>query len=269
MKIIVSHDVDHLFRGDHYKDLIYPKLWVRSSLELLKGEYGISEWAHRMCNPFLRVRHRIEEVMMFDREHAIPSSFFFGMDKGLGMSYTQEKASDVIRYVDKEGFDVGVHGISYTDEEKMQKEYDDFARIIGRKDFGIRMHYVRFDENTFSKLDRCGYLFDTTCFNKMYRDECLNNPYKLNSMWEFPLNIMDGYLPKKIAEKKAETVRLIEKAEREGLQYLTLLFHDYQFCKGYATEKEWYIWTINYLKEKGYNFISYRDAIAELEEKEI
>lgn len=36
MKVIISHDVDHLFRDDHYRDLIYPKLWVRSSLELIK-----------------------------------------------------------------------------------------------------------------------------------------------------------------------------------------------------------------------------------------
>lgn len=28
MKIIISHDVDHLYRSDHYKDLIIPKLFV-------------------------------------------------------------------------------------------------------------------------------------------------------------------------------------------------------------------------------------------------
>ena len=36
MKIIVSHDVDHLYGSDHYKDLIYPKLWLRETLSLLK-----------------------------------------------------------------------------------------------------------------------------------------------------------------------------------------------------------------------------------------
>ena len=138
MKIIVSHDVDHLFRDDHYRDLIYPKLWVRSTLEVIKREYGANEWLHRMGNPFKHVRHRIEEVMAFDKAHNIQSSFFFGMDNGLGMNYSKEKACEVIRHVDKAGFDVGVHGISYTEYGKMQKEYDDFARIIGRKDFGIR-----------------------------------------------------------------------------------------------------------------------------------
>lgn len=267
MKIIISHDVDHLYRDDHYRDLIYPKLWVRSTLEMIKREYGVNEWLHRMGNPFNHVRHRIEEVMNFDRAHNIHSSFFFGMDNGLGMNYSVEKACDVIRYVDKEGFDVGVHGIAYEEADKMQKEYNNFARIIGRNDFGIRMHYVRFDDQTFEKLAKCGYFFDTTCFDKQNRDACLLNPYKIDKMWEFPLNIMDGYLPKGIEAKKQETVRLIEEAEARSLEYLTILFHDYQFSKGYKTEKDWYEWTIKYLENKGHTFISYRDAIKELEEK--
>ena len=39
IKVIVSHDVDHLFAGDHwFRDLIYPKLWVRTTLQLVKRE---------------------------------------------------------------------------------------------------------------------------------------------------------------------------------------------------------------------------------------
>ena len=52
MKVIISHDVDHLFRDDHYRDLIYPKLWVRSSLELIKRKYSVREWFYRMLTPF-------------------------------------------------------------------------------------------------------------------------------------------------------------------------------------------------------------------------
>ena len=46
---------------------------------------------------------------------------------------------------------------------------------------------------------------------------------------------------------------------------MTILFHDYQFCEGYATEREWYKWLIGWLKANDYQFISYKDAIVELE----
>ncbi|MCO7123747.1 hypothetical protein NIA71_17620 [Ihubacter massiliensis] len=266
MKIIVSHDVDHLYRDDHYKDLIYLKLWVRSTLEFFKREYGIREWFLRMCSPFRKERHRIYDMMEFDKKKGIPSTFFFGMENGLGMSYKRDKAVPLIKYVDEYGFEVGVHGIEYQHIEKMKQEYESFRRILQRNDFGMRMHYVRFDETSFEKLSKCGYQFDSTEFDKEVGTQ-IKKPYKVNGMWEFPLTIMDGYLPKEKNEKKEKTIELINKAEASGLPYLTLLFHDYQFCSGYASERDWYVWIISWLKDNGYEFISYRDAIDELEKR--
>lgn len=105
MKIIVSHDVDHLFATDHINDLIYPKLWVRETLRFMKGRISFKEWYLRMFSPFKRIRHCINEVMSFDRAHGIPSTFFFGMEKGLGMSYKREKALPIIKRVYENGFD--------------------------------------------------------------------------------------------------------------------------------------------------------------------
>lgn len=76
MKVIISHDVDHLFRDDHYRDLIYPKLWVRSSLELIKRKYSVREWFYRMLTPFSEERHHIPDTIAFDRKNGIESTFF-------------------------------------------------------------------------------------------------------------------------------------------------------------------------------------------------
>ena len=263
MKVIVSHDVDHLFRSDHFKDLIYPKLWVRSTIECLSRKYSTKEWFCRMINPFFKTRHHIFDVIDIDRRYNIPSTFFFGMKNGLGMAYHRVKAIDVIKSVDQMGFDVGVHGIEYDSLQEMKEEHDAFSAIIGRNDFGIRMHYVRYSDNTFKYLDECGYVFDTTEFDKK-RGYLFKNPYKVGSMWEFPLAIMDGYLPISYRQKIEKTEQLIKDAEAEGIEYLTVLFHDYQFCEGYATERDWYKWTIDYLSKR-YEFISYKDAINELE----
>ena len=270
MKIIISHDVDHLDATDHVlKDLILPKLWVRSFLQLCTGKIGFRTFWYRLTLLLHNRMNRTEEVMAFDKSHGIPSVFFFGMDSVLGMSYTQKKAKAIIAKVLTEGFDAGVHGVDYQNVEKMQREHDNFATLSGMMTFGIRNHYVRFDQETFEKMARVGYLYDSTWFNKQNLE--FRTPYKVGAMWEFPLHIMDGYIchPGRVEEGIAATKAAILRAEEERLPYCTILFHDYQFDDHYDPQrKRWYEETVRYCKERGYEFISYRDAIEELETKE-
>ena len=122
MKIIISHDVDHLDASDHlFRDLILEKLWVRSFLHLCQGRISLKTFFHRLTILFHNRMNRIEEVMEFDRAHGIPSVFFFGMDNVLGMSYPRKKAAPVIRHVLEQGFDAGVHGVDYQDGEKSKR----------------------------------------------------------------------------------------------------------------------------------------------------
>ena len=264
MKIIVSHDVDHLYGSDHYKDLIYPKLWLRETLSLLKRNITFSQWWRRLLGVFSKERNYIEQLMKYDEGNGIPSSFYFGMDNILGMSYKYIKAIPYIKKLQSHGFDVGVHGASFDDEESMLIEFNRFKEISGVSPLGIRMHYVRYDDETFEKLSRCGYLYDATEFVKS-EGTCLKEPYKVGRMWEFPLNLMDGYLPKRPEGKKEASLRWLQEAEEKGLPYFSILFHDYQFCDGYAYERDWYMWLVEYLKKRGYTFISYLDAVQELE----
>lgn len=268
MKIIISHDVDHLYPMDHLKhDLILEKLWIRSFLHLCMGKISFATFWHRLTLLFRGPMHHIGELMAFDKAHNIPSVFFFGMANVLGMNYTQEEAYPVIRQVMEQGFDVGVHGADYQDGEKIRAEHDDFRRLSGLEPFGLRTHYVRFDEGTFQKMAAAGYLFDSTWFNKKELD--IRAPYKVGGMWEFPLHIMDGYIcfPGKLEEGLEATRAAIRKAEAMGMPYCTILFHDYQFDDRYDPQtKRWYEETVRFCEESGYGFISYRDAIRELEE---
>lgn len=269
MKIIISHDVDHLFAADHLKrDLILEKLWIRSFLHLCQGKISPATFRHRLTILFHGRMHRIDELMAFDKAHGIPSVFFFGMDNVLGMSYTREEAAPFIRRVLEAGFDAGVHGVDYQNAEKIRAEHDAFQTLSGMTSFGLRNHYVRFDEDTFQKMDAAGYLFDSTWFNK--RELEFRAPYKVGSMWEFPLHIMDGYIcfPGKLEEGLEATRGAIRRAEAEGMPYCTILFHDYQFDDRFAPQtKAWYMETVRFCEESGYKFISYRDAIRELEEE--
>ena len=264
MKIIVSHDVDHLYGSDHYKDLIYPKLWVRETLSFLKHDITYSQWWRRLLGIFSRERNYIRQLMKYDEGNGIPSSFYFGMDNILGMSYKYTKALPYIKMLQSHGFEVGIHGVSFDNEEQMKIEFSRFEETVGVYPTGIRMHYVRYDDSTFEKLSKCGYIYDTTEFIKS-EGTCLKAPYKVGNMWEFPLCLMDGYLPKRPEGKRETSVRLLKLAEAKGLPYFSILFHDFQFCEGYAYERDWYIWFTKYLKEQGYTFISYLDAVKEME----
>ncbi len=268
MKIIISHDVDHLFAKEHiFRDLIYPKLWVRSLIWLLKGQITFKEFYLRCVHCFKKERHCLYDVMAFDKSYGVDSAFFFGMNQGLGMSYYPNEAKSVIKKVADEGFAVGVHGIEYTDKVLIKKEYDAFLNLMGFAPCGIRMHYVRYNDNTFENVAAAGYAFDTTEFNKK---ECGTQkmPYKVGNMWEFPLTVMDGYLPQSFNEAKEETLKKLAECEEKGLEYVSILFHDYQFCDDYKDIKNWYEWVIKYINDNpNMSFISYADAIKELERK--
>ena len=265
MRVIVSHDGDHLFARDHwFRDVVYPKMWVRTSLELLEGRISSGEWWRRCLSCFRRERHNLEALMDFDEAHGIQSTFFFGMSQGLGMSYRPEEAAPVIRRVHERGFAVGVHGIAYQDEVRMKQEYDTFRQVTGLEPCGIRMHYVRFDSNTFDKLATVGYAFDTTEFDKQSAGT-RKDPYKVGKMWEFPLAIMDGYLLGKLDQKQEETLRFLRECKEKQLKYITILFHDYYFCEDHPDLRNWYLWLVDYLKQSNeYEFSSFEKGIREL-----
>ncbi len=265
MKIIVSHDVDHLYPSEHiFRDLIFPKLWVRSSIEMVSGKIDFKTWYNRLISMFERRMNRIPEIIEFDKMHGVPSSFFFGMDNLLGMSYKKGTAIPWINYIKDKGFDVGVHGVNIDNMTNMQQEYFSFEEITGMKNFGIRTHYVRYNESTFNKMANIGYLFDSSEFNKAKIE--LKSPYKIDEMWEFPLHIMDGYVMKNdLEEAKKNTIIALDEASTKGLEYFTFLFHDYLYNqRTYPKDKAYYEWFISYCKEKKYPFVSYRDAINEL-----
>lgn len=266
MKIIISHDVDHLYRSDHYKDLIIPKLFVRESIALAKRRLDFTQWHRRISGILSKNINHIEALAEFDKKKSVRSSFFFGMANGLGMSYNKFKAAKFIDLVRRYGFEAGVHGIEYKDEQAMKAEFNDFRDISATEAKGIRMHYVRFDSLTFQKLSACGYIYDSTEFDKQ-AGCCIKAPYKVNTMWEFPLCVMDCYLPNSLQNKKKMTIQLLDRAEKQGLPYFTMLLHDFYYCDAYVDFKSWYEWSVDYFIEHGYPFISYLDAVRELETK--
>ena len=57
----------------------------------------------------------------------------------------------------------------------------------------------------------------------------------------------------------ADTRKIIDDAERKGLEFLTVLFHDRYYNEAFQTWKNWYIGTIDYLKGRGVEFVGFRE----------
>lgn len=268
MKVIISHDVDHITVWEHKKDLIIPKFIVRGSMELVIGKIGFTEYFLRFKDLAENKWQNSEELMEFDGGEQIPSTFFIGAANGVGLSYSLKNAEFWIKKTIEKGFDVGVHGIEFNDLGGIKKEYETFKQISGLSKFGIRMHYLRNSTDTLKFLNEVGYIFDST----LYKPE---NPFKVGGLWEFPLHIMDGYLfcenskwqNKSLEQCKDKTRRIIDGAYKKDIKYLTILFHDTYFSNSFRSWKDWYIWAIGHLKNSGFEFTNYGEAIKELEKK--
>ncbi|MDD5063958.1 MAG: hypothetical protein PHQ35_04250 [Phycisphaerae bacterium] len=268
MKIIISHDVDHITAWEHKKDLIVPKFIIRNSIELVIGKINFTEYFLRFKELTKNKFHNLEELMGFDKENKVSSAFFVGVNNGLGLSYSLEDADYWIKKIKEKGFDVGVHGIESDNFDGINREHEIFKNLSGLKKFGIRMHYLRNSRDTLKFLNEAGYIFDSSLYK-------LENPYKVGNLWEFPLHIMDGHLfcnnsrwqNQNLGQIKDKTKRITEEAYTKGIKYFTVLFHDRYFNNSFKSWKDWYVWIVDYLKSSRFEFISYREAIRELEKK--
>jgi len=164
MKVIISHDVDHITVWEHKKDLIIPKFLARSSIELINRSISGEEYLLRLKNIINNKWQNIEELMRFDKQNGIPSTFFVGVNNGLGLSYPLRDAEYWSKKILENGFDVGIHGIAYNNFNDMKKEFETFSQISGQERFGIRMHYLRNDTRTLELLSKVGYYFDSTLY---------------------------------------------------------------------------------------------------------
>jgi hypothetical protein len=267
VKAIISHDIDHITVSEHlFRDTIVPKFIIRNGIELSKGKISLQEYINRHWDLFKNKWQNIDELIAFNSSQNVPSSFFIGVQNGLGLSYSQAVSKYWIHRIKEAGCEIAVHGIEFENFEKINFEYNLFAKLSELTSFGTRMHYVRKNENTFSCMQQAGYLYDSTEFS-------FKNPYKIGSMWEFPFQIMDGWVIEKgkrwqtqsLSEAKENTKRIIEEAHQKNLNYLGIDFHDRYFTKSFKTWIEWYCWIIEYLKENKITCVNFKQAIQELE----
>lgn len=270
MKIIISHDVDHINVSEHLLDLVLIKFIIRSKIELFKGKINFKEFVFRLSELFSNKWNRIEEIIEFNKQHNIPSTFFVGVNNGVGLNYSLKQAIKKIKLIQSEGFDVGIHGIVYDNVDGICMEFEKFSQIVGYSNFGIRMHYLRKTKETLNFLSKAGFLFDTSIPH-------MGSAYKLNNIIEFPIHIMDGWMIEgnkrwqiyNLNEAMDNTIKLINEGVEKKIDYFSIIFHDRYFSDAFYTWKMWYINVIKYLKQNSFEFVDYKSAIKEINCKQV
>ena len=269
MKAIISHDIDHITVSEHLlRDLIVPKFLVRSNLELVMGKISFNEYISRWTDFFKNKWQNIDELITFNNVKQVPSSFFIGVKKGIGLNYSNPAASVWMEQIISRGCELNLHGINFNNINEINDERDLFFKLSKQEAKGLRMHYVRTDQETVRNLSKAGYKFDTTV-------HAFENPYKVGDMWELPFQIMDGWVIENgkrwqsanLNEAMERTKKQIEKAYKHNLKYLGVDFHDRYFSKSFKTWLDWYVWLIEYLAKNKIEFINYDGAIKELEKE--
>lgn len=266
MKIIISHDVDHISVWEHKTDLLLLKHVIRNFIEYGLGHTTTFEIMSRFRDIIKNKWQNLEALIEFNKENDVPATFFLGVKNGRGLSYSLRDAEFWMKKIIKEGFEIGVHGITFNEFNEIKKERDLFEKLSGLDRFGIRMHYLRFNHYTGALLNGANYLFDSSVYE-------MKSPFKIGSLWEFPLHVMDGRIICKnarwqnqtLTQSKETTKRVLEDCFNNNISYFNILFHDRYFSDSFRTWKEWYIWLIQYLRENGLTFINYSTAIEDLE----
>lgn len=269
MRIIVSHDVDNLTRKEHRKDLIVIKMIIRAFLELFLFRINFSTFFSRLGCIFKNNFTNIDELVNFDVQNNTKATYFFATSNDNTLAYEAEAPKKYVQHILKNNLNVGIHGIAYNDLSKMKDEYNKFNKIHNTNNIGIRMHYLRKDQNTFSFMKEIGYSFDTT----EYSPE-LKQPYiTKEGLIEIPFHIMDSYLFQEGGLQKYNlkyaidfTKKIIDSNYNQDIIFNINLHQEY-FSNGWKDWKDWYIWLVNYCTDKKIDFISYQEVVNELTNK--
>ncbi len=133
MKIVISHDVDNLGAVEHLlRDRIIPRSIYRSFLETKKRKISVRLFLKRLKGSFKKnFWTNLEELIRFDKEQGVRSTFFVAVARGYGISYSKKQAKTAINLIRNYGFEIGCHGVFFNDFEKMKREYKEFKEISG------------------------------------------------------------------------------------------------------------------------------------------
>jgi hypothetical protein len=223
--VCLTHDVDHpsirRHRLDHTMFGFMYRAIVRSVFNLVTGRgtliHLLKNWWAAWKLPFVYLGFADDFWLKFDRylelEGGHRSTFFVIPFKG----HPGHRGHDLAPPRRAAGYDlgdiesqlnkllsrkceIGLHGLdAWHDAFRGHEELKRIERITGRHDLGVRMHWLYFDEQSPTTLERAGADYDSSVgFNETigYRAGTTQayKPFEATRLLELPLHVMDTAL---------------------------------------------------------------------------
>jgi len=293
----LTHDVDHpsirLHRFDHTMFGFLYRATIGSLLALARGRASVrsvfANWAAAFKLPFVYMglaKDFWNDLATYNLlEGGSRSSFFvipFKRRPGAGIqgsapamrasAYGAADIASEIGQLSSNGNEIGLHGIdAWNDSSKAREELAEIHRITGAQETGIRMHWLYFDKNSSSVLDRAGFDYDSTVgYNEAvgYRagTSQVYKPLGVTRLLELPLHIMDTALfsPGRQDLSSAEASNLVRIILDHAVQnggVVTINWHD----RSIAPERLWkdfYIDLIGELNRRGAWLTNARETVS-------
>ena len=118
---------------------------VRSHLELALGKISFKEYVARWTDFLKNKWQNVDELITFNNVKQVPSTFFIGVKRGVGLSYSNDLAAVWMNQIINRGADLNIHGINFSNVEVIQEERDLFFvgyRREGKKSFCDRYAFL-------------------------------------------------------------------------------------------------------------------------------
>jgi hypothetical protein len=180
-------------------------------------------------------------------------------------------ASDLQKLED-DGREVAVHGIdAWCDEDNGREERAVIERITHRAEYGVRMHWLFFSDESPRRLENAGFAYDSTLgYNDAvgYRNGTTQvfRPQGASKLLELPLNVQDTalFFPDRMHLSEAAALEQCRALVKQHLRFggtLTINWHD----RSMAPERNWdefYRRLLSELERLTPWFARARDAVA-------
>lgn len=196
---------------------------------------------------------QFEEIMYLEDDLGVRSSFYFLNEQRLfrdkaprewakpanwklftgRYDVTDEAIVDVIRTLDRGGWEVGLHGSyeSYDDIERLNSEKETLEDILGSEVIGCRQHYLNLDKpKTWEHHREIGLRYDaslgSSTTNGFQCGHGVHRPFD-DDFIVFPLTIMECTIfdeTKDLESAWNDCYELLEEAQEHGA-VMTVLWH--------------------------------------------
>ncbi len=260
--VCLTHDIDHprvrYHKCDHTMFGFLYRATAGSVINFCRGRRSLRQmalnWKAAFSLPLVFAGlakdfwNQLDQYLELERDLAstffvIPTKGDAGVDSNgktrarRASSYAPADIADDLKKLFSGNSEIGVHGIdAWRDSAKGRDERERIQEITGARDIGIRMHWLYFDSQAPSALEKAGFSYDSTVgYNEAigYRAgtaQVFKHP-NVDRLLELPLHIMDtalfypSYMNLSDDEARAAMLPLIENVTRFG-GLLTINWHD-------------------------------------------